>query len=106
MSRSCACFCLCYGRIQTVSAELAVHFQDHNDRQNKGQHIRRREGIAHAVQAENRRQQDRLHRQKIDGRQQEAAPQAKDDGVADTAGISRLFAPRELDAKAQAPSRS
>ena len=43
----------------SANTEFAVNFQDHNDRQNKGQHIRRREGVEDAVQTEEARQQDR-----------------------------------------------
>ena len=43
----------------SANAEFAVNLQDHDDRQNKGQHIRRWEGVEDTVQTEETRQQDR-----------------------------------------------
>ena len=39
--------------------EFTVNLQDNDDRQNKGQYVRRREGIEYAVQTKEARKQDR-----------------------------------------------
>ena len=42
-----------------LDTKFTVIFNDHDYCQDKGQHVRRREGVEHAVQSEKARKQDR-----------------------------------------------